>query len=908
MNTSSSSSGTVQQVRSSGSDEEVAQLPQTKEAMNAAFPTLNGKGTSASLEIDVAAPQTVSVETKAVVTTPRKFSDVVSHTTAAPALAPEMPSVQEESSKPSAEPVVMETSKTMTASFDPKVKGAEKSAPDAEEPVQAAVKLVQAAKESVSAVEKPVQSAKEPVQAVKKTIPAAKEPVNTAKPAETIKPVATLQAVKPAEPVKSTVVKPEEPVATAAPAESAKPTTSVATVKPAVPVDPVSPVKSVKKPVEVANSAKTAKIAEQVNPSPKKEPVVPANKDTIKKSPKASDDSSEPSTSVKSTSRPVTAESKSNGSPVVSTTSALRVDTSDEKILASLASSPTPTRTVAEVVQQNLSATPSPAPKTVTSAQPSPVVKSTEKSITVHDASKDSSTREKPKGDQNKKGKRDQQPPKPSMSYAQMLYPKEKEKKKEDHTPSTSSSTSGKSASSQSKNSPTVAPTDWHTVKNKKAAEPVAVESPVADQSFPALPPNQNGKSTSKPSEPAASDNDDVPSEDPELEKKRQKRRNKRQKAKEANKQQKQEQKQQARQESLARVEQMNGANGSVQAEEPVKPAFDRNDLAARRRRRLELQRRSENPETPSPPQAPSMQPSAPAPTRTVQSNTAPVFSLIPGGLGANALNASIAAGHAAMGAYGLANLPNRSPFSITKNGTNKLPLYLPPQAGLRTNQDGSPGAVVMEQDPNSTTSFVPIVVRQVPPEDPKHDNVDDSPPMQVAEDPEMKTFNADPSTSMIKQILKFDEDNVLANLELSTTEGAKISSGLEQIREMWSRVHRAGNLMSYRALSSTVPELLEGKILDLTIKLLSSEKQLTEKDIELTQKVGSRLENPPFSFSSASTGLLSLSNEKSETLPPGEIREKYKAAATLTQEFLDKSEDLHSTISKYYKFPDVEQ
>lgn len=122
----------------------------------------------------------------------------------------------------------------------------------------------------------------------------------------------------------------------------------------------------------------------------------------------------------------------------------------------------------------------------------------------------------------------------------------------------------------------------------------------------------------------------------------------------------------------------------------------------------------------------------------------------------------------------------------------------------------------------------------------------------------------------------------------------------------MWSRVQRAGNLISYRAFSSSISDSLEEKILDLTIKMLSCNKELNEKDIDLTETVGIRLQNPHYNFTNVTTGLLEVSKNKSETLPYGEIRDKYKRTAILTQEFLNKSTDLFTRISEHYRFPGV--
>ncbi|PIC19400.1 hypothetical protein B9Z55_024968 [Caenorhabditis nigoni] len=898
-----SSSVPPPQERSQPSQEE-ARVPEPEQVTDQSFPKLNGDEVSANLEVNVSVhqnEQNESEEATATVTTPRKFSDVVSHKVQAPtAVAPEEPKeaiveeVSQLENEETAEEPEAEEENGVAENVDPVVESVESAAegvdPAIIEPVNQEAMLAN------GKVPKPEEAAAENEQHV------VENKTNTA-------------------PIVKTVAEPEKPTSEEKKTTYASKMTS----------HPTQSAENGKEPSQAVNLAarKAEEQLVQVNGAADK-PIV----DDVKpvngiKNPNQSDTEALPSSS------------------------ALVVDTSERSPPADAPA--TPHRTIAEVVQQSLSATPSPVAKST--AQPSPAFK-------VHPASRSPALNDASQGkprEQNRRGRRDQ-PPKPSMSYAEILYPMEKKDNssgkrehytaRKDNTASSTSSSSSKSSYNKTpvqKQAP-IPPTDWHTVKKKKS-----IDSGASSPPLPAVSSSSPSQAAPKPvvappspkaPEPAVSDDDDevVNADDPEAEKKRQKRREKRQKLKQANRQQKQQVKEQARQESLARVEVMNGelnksltANG-VNPAEPPKPAFDRNDLAARRKKRLELQRKSEFqepprtiaqtrttqssdqtplfsflsnvsniPDIPDDPVPAAIPTPAKAPRPPTVSNvpTIPTIPSLPGlpilpsltslpclpGIPNSPMNASIAAGQSAMSAYGMVNqmLPRGSPFGVTTaDGSKTLPLYLPTQEGLKTNFDG-PTAIMLQQDEKNKT-FVPILVRQIGPGEPKAEKTE-----------------ADHNAEMIENLLQFDADDVLPTLNIPDIEHTTISVGLEEIKKMYSRVEKAGQLLTYRTGSSRISPEQEEKMLQLAIKLLSNNVELTEKDNRYIDTIGNVVAHcsTSFNYTNYITGLVDFAKDRVDKLQPGPLRQNYERSVVLTRVFLKKTKNLYERLSAYYDFKD---
>ncbi|ULT83381.1 hypothetical protein L3Y34_012551 [Caenorhabditis briggsae] len=905
-----SSSVPPPQERSQPNQEE-ARVAEPEQVTDQSFPKLNGDDVSANLEVNVSvhhAKQNESGEAVATVTTPRKFSDVVSHKVQAPtAVAPEKPK----------ETIVEETSQPENGKST-----AEQEEPEAEEEdcavenVDPVVENMESADESVdpAIIDLTIGKVAKSVEAAENEPQIIEDMANTA-------------------PIVEAVAKTEKPIAEDM---AVKKTTYASKIIP--------------NPTQSAENEKET--SQTVDASARKadEQLVQGNGGADK--PIA--DNVKPVNGIKNT-NPSDTES-------LPSSSALVVDTSEPTPPA--AAPATPHRTIAEVVQQSLSATSSPVAKRVTSAQPSPAVKpqpTAEKSWSRSPAANDTS-QGKPR-EQNRRGRRDQ-PPKPSMSYADMLYPMDKKDNatgkresftaRKDNTAASSSSSSSSKSSSYiktpvQKQAP-IPPTDWHTVKKKKSIDSGASSPPLLAAS--SSPPSQAAPKpvvappSPKAPEPSVSDDDDevVNADDPEAEKKRQKRREKRQKLKQANRQQKQQVKEQARQESLARVEVMNGelnkslaANG-VNPTEPPKPAFDRNDLAARRKKRLELQRKSEfqepprtiaqtrttqssdqtplfsflsnvsnipdMPDDPVPATVPTPSP-APRPPTVSNVPTIPTIPSLPSlpilpsltslpclpGIPNSPMNASIAAGQSAMSAYGMVNqmLPRGSPFGVTTaDGSKSLPLYLPRQDGLKTNFDG-PTAIMLQQDEKNKT-FVPILVRQIGPGEPKAEKTE-----------------ADHNAEMIENLLQFDADDVLPTLNIPDIEHTTISVGLEEIKKMYSRVEKAGQLLTYRTGSSKISPEQEEKMLQLAIKLLSNNVELTEKDNRYIDTIGNVVAHcsTSFNYTNYITGLVDFAKDRVDKLQPGPLRQNYERSVVLTRVFLKKTKNLYERLSAYYDFKD---
>lgn len=597
---------------------------------------------------------------------------------------------------------------------------------------------------------------------------------------------------------------------------------------------------------------------------------------------------STPASTSASSSDPSPANAPGTPAESLPSTSELVVDTSEQTVPAAPSASH---KTVAEIVQQNLSAASSPSSKRVngvSSTQPSPAVNSNTAasspaqngSGTAQTTPRENSTQAKANKDNRKSGK---SPKKPSMSYAQMLYPKAggstgSPKNKQPASPSASSASASASSgpsrpSTSQNNSPAapVLPTDWHTVKTtKKSSDPAILSPPVQT-------PNTERKPAPKPApEPVVSDEDEdnVGSDDPEAEKKREMRRLKRQRQKEENRQKKQHQKELARQESLARVEQMNEESAKEKEGEtkdpapPPKPAFDRNDIAARRRRRLELQKKSE------------------MESNGVAADPPP---LLPTGMGTAPMGASIAAGQTAMTAYALNSpfRPRNSPFSLlASNGTATLPLFLPPQEGLRTNQDLYAGAVLVNDGTEKV--FNPIkLVRN-------HDPLVPAP----------KKTDFDENAEMVEKLLMFDDQDKIKSLKLNKKKRDELTGKLNTIKKMHSRVERAGQLMAYKPGRTSISTDTETRLVQLSVKLLDSSSQLTATDEKLCTEIGGRIAgcSSSFNYTNYITMLVDFAGEQAETLPEtNPLRSGYATIVGRTKKYMEDTKNVFNAVSKHF-------
>ncbi|CAL2050727.1 unnamed protein product [Caenorhabditis brenneri] len=562
-------------------------------------------------------------------------------------------------------------------------------------------------------------------------------------------------------------------------------------------------------------------------------------------------------------------------------------------------------KTVAEIVQQSLSAAPSPSSKRVNgvnSTQASPAVKSgtaasspaQKGSRTAQTTPRETSSQENHNTD-NRKSTRS--PKKPSMSYAQMLYPKLPGESSGSSKNKKQSSSSSSSTPSNSQAAQKALPTDWHTVKTgKKSADPAAIVSP------PARTPPLVRKPAPKPvPEPAASEDDeeDGTSDDPDAEKRREKRRNKRQLMKSENRQKKQQQKELARQESLARVEKMNGESKKEKEEEkkegdeekdpspPPKPAFDRNDIAARRRKRLELQRKTEMESNGIPTRAPS----PPIPIVAVPP-VVPIVPMIPTKMGSNPMGAAIAAGQTAMSAYGLNSpfRPRASPFSfISPNGTAELPLYLPPQDGLRTSMQGAFAGALLLEDPVEDKKYIPVqLIRNVDP---------------VVVKPEKTEI--DENAEMVEKLLLFDSQEKVKELDLDPEDRSYIIKGLIDLKRMYGRVEKAGQLVSYKAGSSKVTTETEEKLLQLAVKLLSYRMDLNDADNKVCSDLGGKIAttSTQFNYTNFITALVSFADDRSRDAKEGSLRRCYEQVVVLTKVYLKRTKTLYEKVASVFDF-----
>ncbi|EFP10222.1 hypothetical protein CRE_24052 [Caenorhabditis remanei] len=804
---SSSSSAAAHKAQSASSSEEAKPpIPPPNVTLEEVFPKLNGTDTTASLEVEVPATEAVSTtETaSAVLSTPRKFSDVVSHTASSPAATANVPST-------------------------PTVK---------EDPV----------------------------------------------PPVVVEPVAESVVENAAVPVADTA-----PIAPTAPAAT-----------------------DVKESLPAEKEAAPGAVFEK------------AESTTASSDPARSTSDSPPTTE---SSQPATLESdrtseeRSEESAALPATAELVVDTTEHH--APPVAPPTPHRTIAEVVQQSISSTPSPTGARVngtSSSHQSPAVKPNKAAAASpatngQRSTQNSQSRNRNRTDNRKKSMESQH--RPSISYAQMLYPKKDEKK----APTASSSPASQSqtttkphSAAKSSSAPNSAstPTDWHTVKLKKAAESAVVSPALTDCSPPR---STTPKKQPKAPEPVESEEDDVALEDPEAEKKRQKRRRQRQKLKEDNRQKKQQEKELARQESLARVELMNGkSNGDIKENGDTNgtgktwltgiclfkyifsvpvvappPAFDRNNLAARRKKRLELQKKSE--------MASSAGSSNNGNTESLASQL-PNLPMIPTGMGSNPMGASIAGGQTAMSAYGISNLPHQfrgrnSPFAVDRDGIQTLPLFLPPQEGLRTNKpSGGPVTYMLEPGTEANPMFIPVLARQLDPQAP--------PPART---------EMDENALMIEQLLIFDAKEEIQHLDVPEAERAIILIGLEEVKKMYVRVEKAGQLISYRTGSSKISDETEAKILNMMIKLLNNRVDLSEADELLVNQIGNKVAHcsQSFNYTNYLTALVDFSQERADSLPDGSLRNNYEQSVVLTRVFLRRTRTVYETISKHFDFSKLE-
>ncbi|CAI2356260.1 unnamed protein product [Caenorhabditis sp. 36 PRJEB53466] len=552
--------------------------------------------------------------------------------------------------------------------------------------------------------------------------------------------------------------------------------------------------------------------------------------------------------------------------PAAATTE-LVVDTAEQDIPIV---PPVSQRTVAEVLQQSLATVPalSPAPTVAApvlmngtaSKQASPAVKAYAAVVSPANGARAS----QPIGGPREKTVRKQ----PSVSYAQMLYT----------TPRTASSTASTASSSGSSSQPTTssgsssaprAPTDWQTVRPKKAAEPIVV-APVVHVPEAVRPANVKAP---KPAEPVVSvsddDDEDVHSDDEDAEKKRQRRRNKRQKQKEASRLQKLNEKEIARQESLARVDAM---NGDAPRPPTPPPAFDRNNLAARRRKRLELQRKNEQSEP-----APAPAPVAPTPPVLSTPPIMPVPIIAAG----SPMSASIAAGQTALyGIHGGGQFRHRSsPFAIIgPNGSATIPLYLPPQDH---EIEESPK---VQEIPKKPEPFVHLT--------------------RSSRDPRFKETEIDENARMIERLLMFDSLQKISVLEMPESDRLLIAKGLEDIKKMYVRVEKAGKLICFKAGSSKVAQKVEDRLLTLTIKLLSNRVDLSYNDDQTVHDISVKISEASgdFNYTNFLSALLEFSQQRAKQLPEGTtLRKNYEQTVVLTKVFLKRTKTIYEKLQKYH-------
>uniref|UniRef100_A0A1I7USD1 Bromo domain-containing protein n=1 Tax=Caenorhabditis tropicalis TaxID=1561998 RepID=A0A1I7USD1_9PELO len=563
---------------------------------------------------------------------------------------------------------------------------------------------------------------------------------------------------------------------------------------------------------------------------------------------RSSDSPSATSISSANTLDPTTSSSESSAvkPSIVPTSTALVVDTTEHNVPVA---PPASHRTVAEVVQQSLSATPSPSAKRsgVNSNQASPAVKPTYVKGTAQTISRERSSAEKSDVD-DYHHRRHRSPKKPSVSYAQMLYPLSKKSPKPSNDKKVSFGAQSPSAQSQGPSSE-AHPTEWHTVKNKKAAEPVVVSPPLQT-------PREARKAPQKPFEADGSSDEDeegIASDDSEAEKKREKRRLKRQKQKEANRVIKQHEKERARKESLARSDRINqGLKSSA------KPAlFDPFDIQSRRKKRIQLQNQKYI-RDPSP---------TPKPPPIVTPPTIPIIPLVPTGMGSNPIGASISAGQAAMAAYGVT-----APF---RNGSSPFTL-------IAANAEG----LILDGVGNNTLTPVRLVR-----------NID------VAEHVQMKT-EMDENAAMLEQLLLFDALQTISPISFPAEDEQFIAKGMEDMKKMYSRVERAGQLITYRAGSSRVNSKTEEKLMSMILKLLSSRVTLEEAEMKSISEIGDRVAecSRDFNYTNYLTAIVDFSRDRAMELPEGmAIRKNYEQCISLTKLYMKRTKVLHERISLHF-------
>lgn len=186
------------------------------------------------------------------------------------------------------------------------------------------------------------------------------------------------------------------------------------------------------------------------------------------------------------------------------------------------------------------------------------------------------------------------------------------------------------------------------------------------------------------------------------------------------------------------------------------------------------------------------------------------------------------------------------SPFAlIGTNGQASLPLFLPPQA-----EGGESEGIRIRDDPDKL-STVPVarLARQI-----------DEETCPVSARSEI-----DENATMIERILMFDSlekllcvseqatpaysNSVIFQLDIPENERGSLSKGLEDIKKMYTRVEKAGKLISYKTGSSKVSQKTEEKLLSLTIKLLSNRVELTPVDDQVVEDICSKIENVSASF-----------------------------------------------------------
>eukprot|EP00081_Caenorhabditis_elegans_P025987 NP_509366.2 Uncharacterized protein CELE_K07E3.1 [Caenorhabditis elegans] len=575
----------------------------------------------------------------------------------------------------------------------------------------------------------------------------------------------------------------------------------------------------------------------------------------------------------------------------VSAKTALVVDTSDQGTAPVVQAA---YKTVAEVVQQGLS-TDSQSAKQVSGighTRISPAEKSSGANATYshRTTTKEHASHGNSNGDCYRRHMIS--PRKPSLSYAQMLYPKSE--------PFSSSSSSSSSsvlllASPSDKNSRQLKePTDWHKVTNKKAADPAILSPPIQTQRSPQSPLTD----FTLPQDNSDEEDDDVASDDPDAEKRRQKRRLKRQKLKQTNRQQKAQEKELARKESLARAGSiMKESNDSEQnskldtksitdettvkdspsTEETVipekpKPAFDRENIAARRKKRQELQKQSEQ----------ANKRVKPTPI-VIPAEEVPFVSLSP---------------------YGFSGKTRNRPQNytiISPDGKSSIPLFIPDQDGLRTNyDDDKAGSTLVEKMIDSTLSDKKPIA--VPVQLVRHNN-SGTVPVDITE--------IDENANMVEKLLMFDSLKKLDELDLSEVERGSIVKGLEDMKKMYLRVEKAGQLISYKTGSSMVTECVEAKLLYLTIKLLSNRVELSEQDEMMVLEIGSKVAHcsTSFNYTNYLTALLNFAPARAETLPAGtDLRTNYEQSVVLTKVFLRRTSILFDKVSKIYDFSQLPQ